>query len=90
MNPNVYTLLQSLHNIKLNPSHKISSNSTQVHFTEVVTLVRNHQVFLSRGWAFVQQCDIVHSVAKVFRSHLSKDLAVSWFANGFENSFQSY
>ncbi|XP_025421836.1 probable DNA primase large subunit [Sipha flava] len=46
----------------------------KVHWTQVLDLVRNRKVFLSDGFAYVVQNDVISGICQTFRSELSQEL----------------
>jgi DNA primase large subunit len=53
----------------------------KVHWTQVLDLVRNRKVFLSDGFAYVVQNDVISGICQTFRSELSQELIVSFILN---------
>lgn len=53
----------------------------KVHWTQVLDLVRNRKVYLSDGFAYVIQTDVISGICQTFRSELSQELMVSFILN---------
>lgn len=50
----------------------------KVRWTQVLDLVRNRKIFLSDGFAYVMQTDVISGICQTFRSELSQELIVSF------------
>lgn len=55
-----------------------SNEYFKVRWSQVLDLVRNRKVFLSEGYAYVGQTDVISGVCQTFRSDLSQELTVSF------------
>lgn len=55
----------------------------KVCWLQVVDLVRNRKVFISDGFAYVIQTDVISGICQTFRSELSQELIVSFFKHFF-------
>lgn len=57
----------------------ITNEYYKVSWLQMVDLVRNRKVFISDGFAYVVQTDVISGICQTFRSELSQELIVSIF-----------
>lgn len=62
-----------------------SNEYFKVRWMQVLDLVRNRKVFLSDGFAYVIQTDVISGICQTFRSELSQELIVSFYFKSIFN-----
>lgn len=70
--------MESLNDMGYTTTQVRNQNFYKIHFLEVLELVKSRKVFLKGGFAYLTIAEFGSVLAHVFRTRLSKSLAVSY------------